>query len=51
MTWPCPSQIGFNLVIQQAAVLGVEVLGLGRKLHALEQSVLMREFDIQRLCG
>ncbi|MPM43877.1 hypothetical protein SDC9_90554 [bioreactor metagenome] len=42
-------QIGLDLIVEQAALLGVVVLGLGRKLHALEQRVLVREFGPHRL--
>ena len=36
-------QVGVNLVFEQAALFGVEALGLGRKLHAFEQCVLVAE--------
>lgn len=29
-------QVGVNLVFEQAALFGVEALGLGRELHAFE---------------
>ena len=34
-------QIGLDLVVEQAALLGIEALGLGSELHALEQRVLV----------
>ena len=42
-------QVGLDLVFEQAALLGVEALGLGRELHALEQRVLMGELGVERL--
>ena len=42
-------QVGLDLVLKQAALLGVEALGLGGELHALEQRVLVRELGAQRL--
>ena len=42
-------QICLDLVFEQAALFGVEALGLGRELHALEQRVLVRELGVQGL--
>ena len=42
-------QVGLDLVFEQAALLGVEALGLGGELHALEQRVLVGEFGVERL--
>ena len=42
-------RIGFDLVVEQAALLGIEALGLGCELHALEQRVLVRELVDQDL--
>ena len=42
-------RIGFDLVVEQAALLGIEALGLGGELHALEQRVLVDELGVQGL--
>ena len=42
-------QVSLDLVFEQAALLGVEALGLGGELHALEQRVLVGEFGVQGL--
>ena len=42
-------RIGFDLVVEQAALLGIEALGLGCELHALEQRVLVDELGVQGL--
>ena len=41
-------QIGLDLVVEQAALLRVVVLGLGRELHALEQRILVCELGSNR---
>lgn len=42
-------RIGFDLVVEQAALLGIEALGLGCELHALEQRVLVDVLGVQGL--
>jgi len=42
-------QVGLYLVFEQALLLGVEALGLGGKLHAFEQRVLVGELGVERL--
>ena len=42
-------QVRLDLVFQQAALLGVKALGLGRELHALQERVLVGELDVERL--
>jgi hypothetical protein len=37
-------QVGFDIVFQQALLVGAEALGLGGELHALEERVLVGEF-------
>jgi len=41
-------QVRFDLVFEQALLLGAEAFGLGRKLHALQERVLVRELVQQR---
>ena len=47
------SQIGLDLVFEQAALLGVEalaeLLALGSELHALQERVLARELGVRGL--
>ena len=42
-------QVGLDLVFEQAALLGIEALGLCGELHALEQRVLVGELGVERL--
>lgn len=42
-------QIGFDLLFQQAALLGTEALRLGGELHALQERVLVGELGVQGL--
>ena len=40
-------QVGLDLILKQAALLGVEALGLGCELHALQERVLVDELGVE----
>jgi len=42
-------QVGVDLVLKQAALIGVKSFRLRSKLHALQERVLVRELGAQRL--
>ncbi|EKD96578.1 MAG: hypothetical protein ACD_23C01393G0001 [uncultured bacterium] len=42
-------QVGLDLVFEQAALLGVEALGLCGELHAFQERILVGELGVERL--